>query len=39
MSALAPIADAAPPIQPRAEMSSAVDDDTGRGRRALFASG
>src|SRR5580693_2819856 len=39
MSGMAPLSDHAPPIQPQAEMSSAVDDDTGRGRRALFASG
>src|SRR5580704_18073997 len=39
MSALAPISDAAPPLQPHAEMSSAADDGTGRARRALAANG
>jgi len=39
MSALAPISEGAPPIQPQAEMSSAVEDGTSRARRVLFASG
>jgi len=39
MSALAPISDAAPPLQPQAEMSSAAEDGTSRARRALFANG
>src|ERR1700732_4670036 len=39
MSALAPISEGAPSIQPQAEMSSAIEDGTSRARRALFASG
>jgi two-component system cell cycle sensor histidine kinase PleC len=39
MSALAPIAEAAPPLQPQAEMSSAIEDGTSRARRALYANG
>jgi hypothetical protein len=39
MSALAPISDAAPPLQPQAETSTAIDDGTGRARRALFGAG
>src|SRR6202166_4068597 len=39
MSALAPISDAAPPLQPRSEMSSSGEDGSSRARRALFAAG
>jgi hypothetical protein len=39
MSALAPISDAAPPLQPQAEVSSAIEDGTSRAKRALFANG
>ncbi len=39
MSALAPISDAAPPIQPQADLSSSAEDGTSRARRALAANG
>jgi hypothetical protein len=41
MSALAPISDQAPPIQPHAEMSSssAIEDGTSRAKKALFGAG
>jgi two-component system cell cycle sensor histidine kinase PleC len=40
MSALAPIADHAPPIQPHANMSSSsVEDGTSRAKRVLFGAG
>jgi two-component system cell cycle sensor histidine kinase PleC len=39
MSALAPIPDGAPPIQPQSEMISRADDGPGRGKRALLGVG
>ena len=41
MSALAPISDHAPPIQPQAEMSSSssIEDGTSRARKVLFGAG
>jgi len=36
MSALAPITDGAPPIQPRSDVSSSTDEPASRARKALF---